>query len=161
MNEFSQTSLKGQGLLLLEQGIARVCSIGELVLQTNVFSSSFQNTLSFALLDHWSPASLLSWSAHVVRSRPTFLLPSLGSHMVSLCVHLLLSILATWPLHFQLSLSARLEASLMPVLLLKCSHRIRSRSVTWVILRSIFFGILGSFVLVCVIVTKIGSHTVE
>ena len=32
MNEFSQTSLKGQGLLLLEQGIARVCSIGELVL---------------------------------------------------------------------------------------------------------------------------------
>ena len=32
MNEFSQTSLKGQGLLLLEQGIARVCSIGEQVL---------------------------------------------------------------------------------------------------------------------------------
>ena len=32
VNEFSQTSLKGQGLLLLEQGIARVCSLGELVL---------------------------------------------------------------------------------------------------------------------------------
>ena len=32
MNEFSQTSLKGQGLLLLEQGTARVCSIGEQVL---------------------------------------------------------------------------------------------------------------------------------
>ena len=32
MNEISQTSLKGQGLLLLEQGIARVCSIGEQVL---------------------------------------------------------------------------------------------------------------------------------
>ena len=32
MNELSQTSLKGQGLLLLEQGIARVCSIGEKVL---------------------------------------------------------------------------------------------------------------------------------
>ena len=32
MNEFSQTSLKGQGLLLLEQGIACVCSIGEQVL---------------------------------------------------------------------------------------------------------------------------------
>ena len=30
--EFSQTSLKGQGLLLLEQGIACVCSIGEQVL---------------------------------------------------------------------------------------------------------------------------------
>ena len=34
MNEFSQTSLKGQGLLLLEQGIARVCSIGELLRYT-------------------------------------------------------------------------------------------------------------------------------
>ena len=32
MNEFSQTSLKGQGLLILEQGIARVCSIGVQVL---------------------------------------------------------------------------------------------------------------------------------
>ena len=32
MNEFSQTSLKGQGLLIFEQGIARVYSIGELVL---------------------------------------------------------------------------------------------------------------------------------
>ena len=32
MNEFSQTSLKGQGLLLLEQVIARVCSKGEQVL---------------------------------------------------------------------------------------------------------------------------------
>ena len=31
-DEFSQTSLNGQGLLLLEQGIARVCSIGEQVL---------------------------------------------------------------------------------------------------------------------------------
>ena len=37
MNEFSQTSLKGQGLLLLEQGIARVCSIGEQVLQSYCF----------------------------------------------------------------------------------------------------------------------------
>ena len=36
MNEFSQTSLKGQGLLLLGQSIARVCSIGELVLYTNI-----------------------------------------------------------------------------------------------------------------------------
>ena len=32
VNEFSQTSQKGQGFLLLEQGIALVCSIGELVL---------------------------------------------------------------------------------------------------------------------------------
>ena len=31
VNKFSQTSLKRQGLLLLEQGIARVCSIGEQV----------------------------------------------------------------------------------------------------------------------------------
>ena len=70
--------------------------------RVKVFSSSFHNTLSFALLDNWSPASLLSWSAHLVRCRPTFPLPSLGSHMVSLYVHLLLSILATWPLHFHL-----------------------------------------------------------
>ena len=34
MNEFSQTSLKGQGLLLLEQGITRVCSIGVVVCPT-------------------------------------------------------------------------------------------------------------------------------
>jgi hypothetical protein len=32
MNEFSRTSLKGQGLLVLEQGIARVCSIGVQIL---------------------------------------------------------------------------------------------------------------------------------
>ena len=106
--------------------------------RVKVFSSSFHNALSLALLDHWSPASLLSWSAHLVRCLPMFFLRSLGSHMVSLCVHLLLSILATWPLHFHLSLSARLEASLMPVFLLKSSPRTRSRSVTWGILRSIF-----------------------
>ena len=49
------------------------------------FSSSFHKTRSFAILDHWSPASLFSWSAYLVRCCPTFLLPSLGSHIVSLC----------------------------------------------------------------------------
>ena len=119
MNEFTQTSLKGQGLLLLEQGKLMCALYVSKSYRVKVFSSSFHNTLSFALLDHWSPASLLSWSAYLVRCRPTFLRPSLESHMVSLFVHLLLSILAMWPLHFHLSLSARLEASLMPVLLLK------------------------------------------
>ena len=37
MNEFSQTPLKVQSLLLLEQGIASVCSIGEQVLQSYCF----------------------------------------------------------------------------------------------------------------------------
>ena len=44
LNEFSQTSLKWQGLLLLEQGIARVCSIGKSY-KVKVFSSSFYNTV--------------------------------------------------------------------------------------------------------------------
>ena len=46
--------------------------------------------------------------------------------MVRLCVHLL-SILATWPFHFHLSLSARLEASIMPVLLLSYINYFTSR----------------------------------
>ena len=37
MNEFNQTSLKGQGLLLLEQGISRVCSIGESPIELKFF----------------------------------------------------------------------------------------------------------------------------
>jgi len=37
----------------------------------------------FSLLDHWSPAILFSWSAHLVRRRPTFLLPSFMQWLLS------------------------------------------------------------------------------
>jgi hypothetical protein len=133
MNEFSQISLRGQGLLLLEQDIVRLCSIGE-----QGFSSSFHNTLSVALLDLCSPASLLSWSAHLVRCRPHF--PSAFSgvpHAELVCPSVVVhprDVAALFPFKSLCSVGSVSHA----VLLLKSSHCTRSHSVTWVILCSIF-----------------------
>ena len=94
--------------------------------------------LLHACLVHCFPALCVNLSAHLVLCLPMLRLPVLGSHIVTLYVHRVSRILATWPPHYHLRLSAASTAFFMPVLVLRSSFLIQSFRVTCIIFLSIF-----------------------